>query len=279
MLDSTYWSLIDAPRKVWDPTEGVHRRHGERPITSIDRIECHYPGQDGVEDHGDTSSELLSFERFHEVTKGWADLFYNVALDTEGNSYEGRDVTIKSQAGLETVLTLLCVVDINSDLTIAEYNAIAVGIWRWWGAADPQRRQGSLGYHSERSSTGCPGDAIREIVTRLWAGWIPPGATDPRSDLMYATVNTTTGDTTIHTTKGTAVPSEPGHWLEVIEKGRETGIYRSPFFDQLDALIWQQAGGDEPSPGPVALSSEDVSRIALATADAVLDEQARRLEN
>ena len=95
---------------------------------------------------------------------------------------------------------------------------------------------------------------------------------------MYATENTTTGEVEIHTLKGSCTPSDPSHWLGVIEAGRDSGVYRSPFFDQLDVLIWQQAGGDDPPVAPVGLSAAEINRIALATATAVVDEQARRLE-
>ena len=102
--------LIDVPREVWDPTEGHHSRHGERGILAIYGLEVHWDGSPGdLTDHMDTPDELLSFERFHEVSKGWYDLFYNAAADSEENIYEGRDITIPSQGNLYAWLTFLCV--------------------------------------------------------------------------------------------------------------------------------------------------------------------------
>lgn len=267
MRESTYWARIDVPRNAWDPTEQPHDRHGERTFADIGRLEVHWPGIDDIADHGDSPEELLSFERHHEVSKGWYDLFYNVGLDTEGNSYEGRDATIKSQAGLESVLSMVVMVDVDGGLRVGEFDLLAARVWQWWGAVDPERKRGSLGYHSQRATSACPGDVVRSIVHTLWAGWIPPAAYETRGGPLFATVHEgPNGYTKIHTGDGSAVVSEPKHWFEVIEAGRVTGVYRSPFFDQLDALVWAQAAALDP---PDPLSDADVARIAAATAAAV----------
>lgn len=191
LTQARYDDLIDVPRAVWDPTEGRHSRHGERPLWAVRRVEVHWTGSGGdLLDHADTGDELLSFERFHEVSKGWYDLFYNVGLDSEEHTYEGRDITIPSQSDLRDALTLLVVVGPDQEDAIRGdlYNAFARGIYRAWGAVDPDRSQASLGYHGERSSTSCPGTQLAAIVNRLRNGWIPPGGnvTVPAHTHTYA---------------------------------------------------------------------------------------------
>ena len=171
-----YKSAIDVPRALWDPTEGFHSRHGERTYGDIDRAEVHWTGTGGdFLDHADTADELLSFERFHEVTKGWYDLFYTSGGDSEGFIYEGRDVTIPSQTSLRHVWTHLVVLGPDQRLVpgTPEYLAIAQGILRVWYAVDPQLRTSSLGWHSERAFTACPGEDVIAIIRRLHSGWRP----------------------------------------------------------------------------------------------------------
>lgn len=171
--------FIDVPRNAWDPTEGFHSRHGERTFDDIDIVEVHWPGADAdFADEGDTGEELLSFERFHEVSKKWYDLFYNVGGDTEGFTYEGRDHTIPSQSNLRNVLTYLAVVGTNDELFQEQIDALASGIFRAWTAVDPDRKPSTLRTHQERpgASTSCPG-FVQEIVDRLRSGWIPQGVT------------------------------------------------------------------------------------------------------
>ncbi|MEE9125364.1 MAG: hypothetical protein V3U14_12875 [candidate division NC10 bacterium] len=168
----------DVIRAIWDPTEGFHSRHGERSLLDIDRVEVHWTGTGGdMLDHFDTAEELLSFERYHELTKKWYDLFYNWGLDSEGFIYEGRDMTIPSQSSLRSVATLLVVMGPDEMLMpgTPAYDAIAFGIWRAWGAVDPSRSSRSLGWHQERSSTSCPGPDIINLIKRLLGGWIPEG--------------------------------------------------------------------------------------------------------
>jgi len=163
-----YDAAIDVPRGVWDPTEGRHPRHGERALESIAGVEVHWTGAGGdLADHGDTDTELLSFERFHEVSKGWTDLFYNVAADTEAFTYEGRDVTVRSQGNLAAWLTLLIVAGPDDNLTGPDLINIESSIRRMWQAVDPGQSPASLRFHRERSATACPGDQIAALVQHI----------------------------------------------------------------------------------------------------------------
>lgn len=167
MDEAGYASIIDVPRNSWDPTEGVHRLHGSRPLDQISGVEVHWVGTGAVGDHGDTGTELESFERFHEVSKGWTDLFYNVALDTQGVTFEGRDITVASQSNLTHWLTLLCVVGTEDRLTDDDVQNLKWGIWRVWGAVDPARSPETLRRHRDRASTACPGHVLTAIVSQL----------------------------------------------------------------------------------------------------------------
>lgn len=174
MDPAAYASLIDVPRSLWDPTEGPHSRHGERAIEDITVVEIHWTGAPGsIADHGDTGTELLAFERYHEISRGWYDLFYNLGLDTDGIIYEGRDVTIPSQTNLRDTLTVVVVVGPDDPpLTVAEREAILGGIFRIWHAVDPTMSPASLRTHRERASTTCPG-VIQDLVNEIRAGWRP----------------------------------------------------------------------------------------------------------
>jgi hypothetical protein len=168
-----YASIIDVPRRAWDPTEGRHPLSGSRPLHQITGVEVHWVGTGAVGDHGDTGTELASFERFHERSKGWSDLFYNVGLDSQGITYEGRDVTVRSQSDLTSWLTLLCVLGNGDRPTDDELQNFKWGIWRVWGAVDPSRNPRTLRRHNDRSSSACPGHDLTAIVQQLQNGARP----------------------------------------------------------------------------------------------------------
>jgi len=179
LTQARYDHVTDIVRAIWDPTEGFHSRHGERSLGSILFLEVHWTGAGGdLLDHLDTADELLSFERHHEETKEWYDLFYNWAADSEGFIYEGRDMTIPSQGSLRTKATLLLVQGTDQRIAPGEpdYLNFARAIYRAWGAVDSERNPATLQYHQERSSTSCPGRDIIQMIDRLRSGWIPPGA-------------------------------------------------------------------------------------------------------
>ncbi len=240
-----YWQIIDVPRRSWDPTEGRHRRHGERSFDDITGLEVHWVGTGSVGDHGDTGTELLGFERFHERTKGWADLFYNVGLDTEGNTYEGRDVTIPSQSNLRPWLTLLCVVGDRDNLTDAELDNIERGIGRVWRAVAPNPKPFTIRVHGDRAATSCPGTQIRDLVhtMRSMPATPPPPPTFPTGDDTMQTPIDIAYDQRAQkwrvfvTGEGSTLVDEPDHWVQVIANAKKTGFPVSSAW--LDVLIYK----------------------------------------
>jgi hypothetical protein len=136
----------------------------------ITGVEVHWVGTGAVADHGDTGTELLDFERYHEKTKGWYDLFYQVGIDSEGFTYEGRDATIPSQSDLKSWLTVLFVLGQDDPPPpMVMYKRL----YDIWGAVSPIRDPRTLRFHGERSSTGCPGPDIEIGVNLLRNGWNP----------------------------------------------------------------------------------------------------------
>lgn len=56
----------------------------------------HWVGNDPV--HGPTPKVLQGIQRFHQRTRGWADIAYNLGVDQDGNVWELRGVDKRSAA-------------------------------------------------------------------------------------------------------------------------------------------------------------------------------------
>lgn len=275
MDESKYWEQIDVPRNVWDPTEGHHSRHGERPFYMIQGVEVHWAGVGSFADLGDTGTELLSFERFHEVSKGWYDLFYQVGIDSEGYTYEGRDATIPSQSNLTSWLTCLFVLADGDPPPPME---MYVRLYELWGAVDPSRRPGTLRYHGERSSTSCPGPDIAIAVKLMREGWVPPGAGgnppmtsyedlplkphSPALDPELAAVNRSISD-------GSNPDNLAARWEAILMADRSYRLARSESQSYTNSQVAQLAASDE------ALAASVAELQAAVTA---LHEQVENIE-
>lgn len=255
----SYHDLIDVPRNVWDPTEGHHSRHGERRYSEITGVEVHWAGSPGnLADHGDTDEELLSFEAYHEVSKGWYDLFYNVACDYEGYVYEGRDITIPSQGNLTNWMTFLVVAGPSDP---APPVVVFQRIFDAWLAVSPSLDPAALRYHNERSSTTCPGPYVEDGVNLLRAGWTPyDEGTMPTIMELYKGIQ---GETNPET--GAPYPKPPdyavGPITRAIEQGWTNGSWQAD--DNLDALttiviidraVQANCDGESGEMDPVALA-------------------------
>lgn len=184
MDQDKFYQQIDVPRNAWDPTEvSRHSRYGERSFSEITGVEVHWVGTGAVADHGDTGTELLGFERYHEVTKGWYDLFYQVAVDSEGITYEGRNATIPSQSSLRNWLTVL-VIQGDRD-TEPPPPIVYQRIYDIWGTVNARRDPSTLRYHGERASTSCPGPDIKIGVELLRGGWNPGLTTGASTNMNF----------------------------------------------------------------------------------------------
>lgn len=193
-------------------------------------------GSGAVGDHGDSGTELLNFERYHEVTKGWYDLFYNVGCDTEGFTYEGRDWTIPSQSDLKGWLTFLVVLGQNDRPTKQELDRIKFRILQFWHAIDPNTHSRSLRYHGERASTGCPGPQIKKIVEDLRYDAENENLVVPATGVntnMYMFQLPNGKYRVVLPGIGYTDVTDPSHWKGVILAGQASGVYTSPHMSAL----------------------------------------------
>ena len=152
--------LSDCPRLSWDPTEEpvTHTRTGE----DIDVFELHHTGAPGPSTLTFAGKQewLLSIERYHEVNKGWSDIFYHVFVFADGEIWMGRDIRRTSQANLADAVTVHIPGD-NPIITEAQHASL-LRVARW-ATTEPAKIRG----HRDRAATACPGNSGAAEVLRL----------------------------------------------------------------------------------------------------------------
>ena len=73
-------------------------------------------------------------------------------------------------------------------------------------------------------------------------GWIDGPLPSPGGEEMFMTYDTDNDEHIVHVAgKGCAVVNSPGHWKEVIAKGRMTGVYESPHLNHLWVAMKKQS--------------------------------------
>ena len=157
---SEYHSLFDVRRAVWDTDE--------EPVTftrSADDIalsEIHHTGARGPVAMTFAAKQrwLRAIEYFHEIGKGWTDIFYHVFVFADGEIWEGRDIRRTSQGNIGTAVTVHIPGD-NPVVTAAQ-RASLMRVLRWAG---PMVRD----HKGRPASTFCAGDNVRAILNSLRA--------------------------------------------------------------------------------------------------------------
>lgn len=128
----------------------------------------HYEGPKmGSRSHDKCAALVRSIQRFHQVTRGWSDIAYNLVVCTHGTVYEGRGSKRGNAANGSTASNLsrysVCALVGAGDVTPA---AMLDGIR---DAVEYLRSEGAgaiIDCHSDHSATACPGDALRAWVRR-----------------------------------------------------------------------------------------------------------------
>lgn len=163
-----YLAMIDVGRRQWDTDEPD--RSPTRSWTDVTGCEVHYTGANGPKSlsFADKKSWLLSIERYHEVTKGWSDIFYNVFVFADGEVWAGRPELVQSQRSLFNYLTVHVPGGVGVQMTDIQRQKIA-DIAALIG--------GDLRGHGERAATSCPGTSAMEFINEYRGGkrsWIAP---------------------------------------------------------------------------------------------------------
>jgi len=153
--------LSDCPRLSWDPTEeqAALTRTGE----DVDVFELHHTGAPGPATLTFAGKQewLLSVERYHEVNKGWSDIFYHVFVFADGEIWMGRDLRRTSQANLADAVTVH--IPGNSPIVTEAQHESLLRIARWATSVPANIR----GHRQRPASTTCPGDSGIAEVKRL----------------------------------------------------------------------------------------------------------------
>ena len=173
LTSARYWDLVDVKRSEWDPRpKKLRRSRAARTIDTIQGVEVHYAGDSNGTIDADPVDRLNSYKRYHVRTKGWSDLFYNVAFAADGRIFEGRYAVRMSQISTKRWLTCICLCG-TEPLTLAQRDSFGVQIEKAWLAVSPDRDPAWLRCHRDRGATACPGDDLAAVVGDLRKGWSP----------------------------------------------------------------------------------------------------------
>lgn len=164
---SEYLNLFDVRRDEWDPNDNTPPAN--RTVSRIDRFEAHHTGGSGPLALSFEAKRgwLRGIEAYHEGTKGWSDIFYHVFVFADGEIWEGRRIDRTSQANIATTVTVHY--PGMDPVVTPEQAASAMRVARW-AVTDPA----NISYHSERGSTACPGDNVRQHIHELRKSFTMP---------------------------------------------------------------------------------------------------------
>lgn len=164
-------------RAAWGATARGATR-ATHPIGATKGITAHWegPGMGGFP-HSLCARKVRTIQRFHKVTRGWADIAYNAIVCPHGYVFEGRGPGVKSAAnGWEQVnddwYAVCYLGGVGDDFTEAGRQGF-LDAFAWLtkkGAAGPKRNG-----HRDHKQTACPGDQIYRWVHLLRDGAVAGG--------------------------------------------------------------------------------------------------------
>jgi len=158
---SDYLAMIDVSRREWDRDEPA--RSPIRKWDDITGCEVHYTGASGPKSLSflDKQAWLLGIERYHEVTKRWSDIFYNVFVFADGEVWAGRPELVQSQRSLFNWLTVHVPGGVGMEMTDIQRQKVS---------EIAELVGGELRGHGERAATSCPGDSAMAFITEYRNG-------------------------------------------------------------------------------------------------------------
>lgn len=150
----------DFTRSDWNaaPAAKVVQLNWNRVLDLI----VHYPGSNAIIG-GDANSIrkwIKGWQTYHKNGRGWSDIAYNVAVDQEGRLWELRgwdrvDGATANRGGIS--FSILAIVGNNETPS----DAMKSKILEVFDYANTKAPKAKRGWHSQFSSTSCPGDALR----------------------------------------------------------------------------------------------------------------------
>jgi hypothetical protein len=148
-------------RRGWAAQLATNRY--ELPAQQIDELVIHYSSMDSERrtSHAECAGVVRSIQRYHQVTKGWADIAYNWLVCQHGGVYEGRGWGVMSAAtyGHNSHTQAVCFLGGDKagrdDVTAGGRAALAHVIREF-----QKRYPGEIVGHRDRVNTSCPGDEL-----------------------------------------------------------------------------------------------------------------------
>ncbi len=158
------------PRAAWGARP---MRDNHDPMAAVTRLTLHHT--DALDDLGglggrDDGEVMLAIQRFHQETRGWADIGYHFVVGRDGRVYEGRPLEVQgAHAGggnnIENV-GISAIGNFETNLPDARQldaieRLLAAAVRRW------SLPSAALFGHRDLKPTACPGDALHA----WFVGW------------------------------------------------------------------------------------------------------------
>lgn len=153
---------------------------------NIKIVNIHWPGSSGTigTDKARIASALRGWQRYHQSTKGWRDIAYNVGVDLAGRVWllRGWDRQDGGVAGRSDDVTILLIMGAGDQMTDA------MKLSTLWAMREFERRKGgqlTRSWHGALSATSCPGP---EATAWAKAGFLAPTTTQlsPEEDPLMS---------------------------------------------------------------------------------------------
>lgn len=150
-------------KEEWGSTLGRQATPRTHPIGATKGVTIHWEGPHmGSFPHSQCAAKVRGIEKFHEETRGWADLAYSGIVCPHGYVFEGRGIGTMTAANGNSDTNddwyALCFLGGQGDPFTAEAQAGLIEGVQWLrseGDAGP-----AVNGHRDHKATECPGDEI-----------------------------------------------------------------------------------------------------------------------
>ncbi len=151
-------SIEVIPRSAW----GARSSTGNCVSHTISSISVHHTATHST-DNTKSPKRLLSYQRYHQDNKGWADLAYHLFIDLEGNVYAGRDIGCvgDTATNYDPSGHLLIVLEGNFEKQPVSTKALDRLVELvTWGAKTYSVDSDKIRAHRDLAATACPGASL-----------------------------------------------------------------------------------------------------------------------